>query len=178
MMVVNLFGPPGSGKSTVAAGVYHQLKVRGLICEFAQEYAKELVWSDSSAKPGQQPRSMEDQLSIFAEQNRRLERIRHQVDFVVTDSPLLLSLIYAPNYYPESFKSFVMDVFKSYHNVNFLLERHVPYQNIGRLHNEEQSKELGMRMRNMLDNDAVSYFPLRGDEYAVTEVMSTLFRNS
>ena len=43
MLVVNLTGAPGAGKSTGAAYVFSQLKMRGINCELVTEYAKDKV---------------------------------------------------------------------------------------------------------------------------------------
>lgn len=45
-IAVNLFGGPGSGKSTQALGVTYKLKVNGINCEYASEHAKDLVWRE------------------------------------------------------------------------------------------------------------------------------------
>jgi nicotinamide riboside kinase len=172
--VINLFGSPGSGKSTVAAGVYHLLKSEGYICEFAQEYAKELVWAHAGGVPGETPLAMRDQLSIFAEQNRRLERVRDHVDFVVTDSPLLLSSVYAPENYPESFHRFVLDMFRSYENINFFLERVIPYENFGRLHTEEQSGMIGAAIQNLLKSRQIPFEVLSGGREAPATIVRRL----
>ena len=44
--VINLFGNPGSGKSTVAAYLFSELKSRGLEVELVTETAKDLVWDE------------------------------------------------------------------------------------------------------------------------------------
>lgn len=41
MKVINLFAGPGSGKSTTCAGVFSKLKLAGVNCEMALEYAKD-----------------------------------------------------------------------------------------------------------------------------------------
>lgn len=174
MKVINLFGAPGSGKSTVAAGLFYLLKARGVICELTQEYAKEMVWADSTGTPGKQPAGMEDQISIFAEQNRRLVRVKDKIEVAVTDSPILLSSVYAPERYPASFHALVADVFRSYSNVNFFLERAIPYENVGRLHDEKQAEALGWRMRDLMDKSGVPYEVLPGDEAAPWEIMKRL----
>jgi adenylate kinase family enzyme len=43
-LFVNLFGSPGTGKSTMAASIFAELKWRGVDCEIVTEYAKELTW--------------------------------------------------------------------------------------------------------------------------------------
>lgn len=42
--VINLFGGPSAGKSTLAAGVFYNLKCMGINCELITEYPKDKVW--------------------------------------------------------------------------------------------------------------------------------------
>ena len=47
-IIVNLFGGPGTGKSTGAAYIFSQLKLAGIDCEFVSEFAKDKVWERRS----------------------------------------------------------------------------------------------------------------------------------
>jgi len=49
MLVVNLFGAPGAGKSTGAAYIFSQLKMAGINAELVTEFAKDKVWEESKA---------------------------------------------------------------------------------------------------------------------------------
>ena len=46
-IVVNLFGSPSAGKSTTATGLFHQLKLKGINCEYVSEFAKHVVWQEN-----------------------------------------------------------------------------------------------------------------------------------
>ena len=65
MIVVNLFAGPGSGKSTTCAGVFSKLKLAGVNCEMALEYAKDKVWENSLDV-------LDDQIYVFGKQLHRL----------------------------------------------------------------------------------------------------------
>ena len=45
-IVVNLFGGPGSGKSTFMANLFYHLKCRGVEVVMAPEFAKDSVWEE------------------------------------------------------------------------------------------------------------------------------------
>jgi len=57
--VLKLIAGPGTDKTTTMSGVFSELKWRGIDCEVAPEYAKEVVLSKSFEK-------LSDQLYIFA----------------------------------------------------------------------------------------------------------------
>ena len=133
-LVVNLFAGPGTGKSSTMAGVFSELKWRGVNCEMAPEFAKEKVWEESTKILG-------NQIYIFGKQLHTLHRVMGKVDVVITDSPLLLSIIYGPHEGP-CFINLVHDVFQRFHNYNFFLRRHKAYNPSGRLQNEQEAIEL------------------------------------
>ena len=82
MKVINLFGGPGVGKSTAAAGLFYEMKKRQLSVELVTEYAKDMVWENRQ-------NILDDQIYIFAKQQRRIARLRdHHIDWVITDSPI------------------------------------------------------------------------------------------
>jgi hypothetical protein len=61
---------------------------------------------------------------IFAHQHRLQRRlVGHDVDYVILDSSLLLGIFYTAPDFPPSFKTFLRDVFDSYTNINFYLQR-------------------------------------------------------
>jgi len=126
MYVVNFFGAPGSGKTTVAAGLFHELKKRWVRVEQANEYAKELVLNGSGHQLAQQ-------LVIFANQEMRQNRLREHYELAISDAPLLHSAFYAPPQYPASFRRLVFDLFNQYDNLNFLIRRSHAYQPEGRI---------------------------------------------
>lgn len=133
MRVINLWGPPGAGKSTVAAGLFYKMKVAGYKVELVTEYAKDAVWDNRTDL-------LKDQLYLLAKQNRRLERLRDKVDWCITDSPVLLVLAYMPELYYSNFNALTYDVWNSYNNLNYLLERSHDYKQDGRVQTEEESK--------------------------------------
>ena len=45
-LIVNLFGAPSAGKSTMMALVFAKLKLNGCNVEMAPEYAKKKVWEN------------------------------------------------------------------------------------------------------------------------------------
>lgn len=49
MIVVNLFGAPGAGKSTGAARIFSNLKMAGINAELVTEFAKDKVWEENKA---------------------------------------------------------------------------------------------------------------------------------
>jgi len=151
MLVVNLFAGSGAGKSTTAAGVFHALKRKDINCELVTEYAKDLVWDESY-------KVMLDQLLIFAQQNHRLRRLVGKVDVVITDSPLLLSIVYNKAYsYNHKFNDFIMDIFNRYDNMNYFLKRTKKYNPIGRLQTEEEAKEIDKKVKSLLDLYVAKY---------------------
>lgn len=141
-LVVNLFGGPGTGKSTTMSGLFAELKWRGINCEQSHEFAKEKVWEDSTAV-------LEDQIYVFGKQAHNLHRLESKVDVIITDSPLLLSLVYGEHESNE-FKALVKEVHDRYDNLNIFLRRLKSYNPAGRLQTEMKARELDEKIEKML----------------------------
>ena len=84
MTVVDIYGSPSSGKSTLAAYVFAKLKMLGIRCELVTEFAKDLVWDERH-------KALQNQAFVFGNQFYRLSRLENEVDVAVVDSPLMLN---------------------------------------------------------------------------------------
>lgn len=143
MKVINLFGGPGVGKSTTAAGLFFLMKLKGYSVELVTEYAKDLVWSHRE-------KTFTDQLYILAKQNHRLHVLKDEVDYVITDSPLLLSNVYRSEDSTKEWTAYVKRLFGSYNNRNFIINRVKEYVTGGRNENEEESDVIQTKIINTL----------------------------
>ena len=146
--VINLFGGSGIGKSTLAAKLFSTLKEKGLECELVTEFAKDLVWEERKQALSCQP-------YVFGEQLRRQCIVGDKVDYIITDSPLLLSAIHDKDR-DEDFKRYILKTFNKFDNINFLLNRSVPYNENGRVETEEQAKEIDNRILNLLNENNIN----------------------
>lgn len=159
MLVVNLFGVPGAGKSTGAAYIFSMLKMAGVNAEIITEFAKDKVWenNDEVFKP-------DNQVYLFAKQFYKMSRCRDKVDVLVTDSPLPLCILYNHSeVLGEDLNRTVMNCFKSFDNMCYLLTRAKPYNPKGRFQTEEESNALAAPLKNLLDERNIEYSVLLGD---------------
>ena len=141
-LLINLYAGPGTGKSSTMAGVFSELKWRGVNCEMAPEFAKEKVWEGSLG-------ILQNQIYVFGKQLHAIHRVMGKVDVVITDSPLLLSLIYGKDQ-GDAFKNLVLDVYKRYNTLNIFLKRHKAYNPAGRLQTEEKAKKIDQDLLDLL----------------------------
>lgn len=164
-LIVNLFGAPGAGKSTTRAGVFHRLKLAGVNAEECTEYAKDLTWEKRYTALKCQP-------YVFGKQLRNMERLIGQVDVLVTDSPLLLSIYYGRKYadYPEVFYQYVGEQFKSMGGMNYNIRRVKPYNPKGRNQTEDESRLVAHELNALLTEFKVTAEELDGDEMAAPHI--------
>jgi hypothetical protein len=161
-LILNLYGGPGTGKSTTAAGVFHQLKLLGVNCEMASEWAKEKVWAGEEV-------TLNNQLYVFGKQYHRIWRLLGKVDIVVTDSPLLLSVLYYKDENPY-FTEMVAFEYSRLNNLDVLLGRVKKYNPAGRLQSEEKAKHLDVAIKEILDSINPTYINIPADASAVQEI--------
>jgi nicotinamide riboside kinase len=173
-LVVNFFGGPSGGKSKLASGLIYKLKDMGINCDLITEYPKALSWEENF-------RALEYQPYVFGNQSYWQEQRRGKCDVIVTDSPLLLSLIYNDEKTTVIFKAFVLETFLSWNNINFFIERgDAEFEESGRVHGKEQSKELDKKILDMLrKSNQFFWFVNRKTnlEFLVKVVMAELGRD-
>lgn len=165
--VINLFGGPGTGKSTTAAAVFAQLKSLGVDCELSSEFAKDLVWE-------QRYDTFKDQLYIFAKQAHRLFRLVGKVDVVITDSPLFLTCYYGKD--DKALSKFCIDYVERFDNANYFLVREKKYNPNGRNQTEEEAKEIDTALRYVLESYEQDYKVLPGNMTAVDEIVADVMK--
>lgn len=117
-----MFAGPGAGKTTAAWEIASELKKRGYVTEYVPEYAKELVWDKNFELLDGSP---EHQAQLLEVQTHRLERLNGQVDFIVTDSPILLNPQYlkASSRVKEAYEREVYLTFSKFTNFCVLIQR-------------------------------------------------------
>jgi hypothetical protein len=148
-LFVNLFGGPGTGKSTFCAEIFAILKKRNIDCEMALEYAKDVVWEESFHK-------LKNQIYIFGKQHSRLYRLNGKVDVVITDSPLINSIIYdeTNNTY---LKDLVLYEFFKLNTVNYHLCRSTEYNPNGRTQTLEGALQVDSEYKKLLTDNKIPY---------------------
>lgn len=168
MIVINLFGCPGAEKSTGAAYIFAKLKMNGVNAELVGEFAKDKVWEENVI-------AFQNQAYLFGEQSYRLSRCRDKVDVIVTDSPLPLSIVYnTSSYLGDNFEYSVMDVFRSYENLNYLVKRVKPYNPVGRHESEEESNALLDKIERIMERYSIDYRVVNGDEKGYCDIIEEI----
>jgi thymidylate kinase len=166
--IINLYGAPGSGKSTIASGLFFHMKMAGFNVEFSNEYAKSKLFEGNEY-------IFRDQLYCFAKQQKKLRELDGKVDFVITDSPLLMSLIYNQTEV-ALFNDMVVQYYNNYNNMNFLLKRNHAYHTEGRKQTEQESDEVGEQLEEYLKKYNIQYKTLPSNE-SMYNILNILYRS-
>lgn len=158
-VVINLLGGSGLGKSTTAALVFGELKHRGEMTELVREFVKEWAWSGKKVGPF-------GQSIIYGQQLERESCLYGKVDFIVTDSPLILCPVYQNHY--NGHDTIKHTVFRDLQtaagmevlHLNFLLTRQKPFDPRGRYETEDVAKLIDEKVRAFLIYHGISYIPV------------------
>lgn len=163
-LVINLFSGPGCGKSTVAAGLFYKLKCHGFYdCELVTEFAKDLIWGEST-------KCLNNQSYIFGEQYFRIWRLDGKVDIIITDSPLLLCINYETNKTKE-FEDLIISKNNEFNNINIFLERFTidEFNENGRVHTYKESLDKDNEILETLNKHNIEYKKASGTSEEKTE---------
>lgn len=152
---INLFGGPGTGKSTNALRLAHYLKTRGENVELVTEVAKDFVWEGRMETLNIQP-------YITIKQYRNLVRLKGKVDYVITDAPILLGICYSelfPSAVDRTYQDFIHDLHKKMlcPAINIVLKRTFKYDTNGRYQSEEDAIKIDNMILDMLDRYEVPF---------------------
>jgi RecA/RadA recombinase len=158
MRIINFFGGPGSGKSTLRAGLFYEMKMLHMNVEESPEYAKDVTYEGRF-------NILLDQVYMLAKQNRRLSRLEGVVDYVITDSPILLCCAYAdPNLaYNQTFQQLTSELFHSYENINIFINKNHQYTEVGRNQTESEADILSDKIKNLLIDLQIDFAEFNSD---------------
>lgn len=174
-IVINILGGPGVGKTTLASELFTLLKKHGYEVENVSEFAKELVWAERTD-------AFNDRLYMHAEQNHRLLNMNGKLDYIITDSPLILTSVYNNFYmknvysdeYNEMIDHVVRETWNLYNNVTFLLKRSNEYVNNGRRESESEANAVDSYTLAYLINNNIPFTTLSSRESAIKEILEVL----
>ena len=146
-LLVNIFGGPGCGKSTMAAGLKYRLGLQGINAEIAHEWVKEVIYA------GDNPRTYPPS-EILHQSTRRIERLTDKVDVIICDSPILMIAIYNKDVQAiaiEATHTHNLQQWWEPKPVNILLTRHEgAFDQRGRVHSYEESLKVDEECMNAL----------------------------
>jgi nicotinamide riboside kinase len=165
MIRIGLISGPGSGKSTQAAHFFSKLKADGIQTELVTEWVREAI------NKGQiPPNTPWVQFWIYSEQKAKEDCIPLKIDYMVTDSPTILSYVYAllfakrpnDNYLLiKMYENFLTDLTR--YDYLFICKREKPYVEDGtRAQTKEQAIEIDNFVLSLLDIHNVKYHFLTG----------------
>jgi hypothetical protein len=171
-IVISAMGGAGVGKTTACFHIACELKKKDYVVEYVPEYSKELVWEKNwELLDG----SYEHQKEILEVQKHRLDRLVGQVDFIVTDAPLLNNSIYL-NDCPEKegHKNYLLELFNEYNNFIFVVKRdETKYEQEGRIQNLEEAMKKDNETIRMLKENGL-YFGTYDHEHLDTIVNNAI----
>jgi len=173
VIVVNLLGGPGTGKTILASEVFAKLKRNFVKCDISHEYIKRKLREQAT-------KVVQNQIYIFGKQQFQLFSMKDSVDVIITDSPLVFSAIYDTTACPE-LKAIILKEFRKYKNLNYYLKRNdnVPYEEEGRYQDLTGAKLVDDKVKVFLDENQISHMEIIGIgenslEQIVNDVMKEL----
>lgn len=154
--VINCFGGPGIGKSTLAAALFAKMKEKNLNCEMVREYVKTWAWQEREIKAT-------DQIYVLAKQCQAESILYGKVDYVITDCPILLPGVYQRLYHSGTYIGdagfgFINDAINNGVNFkNYILNRGNHFETEGRFHSKEEAIKIDKAIPELLTRYKIQY---------------------
>ena len=165
--VINFFAGPGAGKSTLSAGLFHEMKLKGINVELVTEFAKDLTWEGHMD-------DLRNPMYVTGTQLRRMQRLVGQVDYIITDSPILVACLYIHPKLRTPFEEILVHYHNQFNNINFLVERVKNYQPKGRNQTYEDALKLDQEVRSLPVPVSEGITPIVGDGAGVHMALAEL----
>lgn len=170
-IIINLVGAPGAGKSTGAAYLFYILKSRGINAELLTEYAKDKTWERNKT-------ALSNQLYVLGKQYYKITRCADQVDVIITDSPILLSLLYGKDTpYSEELTALVHKLWELDNNLLYYIQRVKAYNPAGRNQTATESDALGEDLKDILHKNGFDFSCFTGDTDGYNAIAEEVIKN-
>lgn len=177
---IGLLGGPCCGKSSLAAAVFAKLKSNDITADYVPEFAREAI-----NKKIVDPTTLSGQFVIYDEQKFREDCIPEEIQYVISDSPLVFCFPYALEYssvYNKSDRHLLHNIYLKFldsfsrYDYLFLCCREKKYILDGtRTQTEEQAIEIDNKIKFLLDIHHVKYSELFGTiEERVKQVLDII----
>lgn len=174
-LLINFVGAPSCGKSTISALAFVKLKTAHKSSELVQEYAKQLVWAENYE-------DLSNQWYVSKKQYEMLKAVYGKVNYLVTDSPLILGLHYN-RYHQDNVcdvqktEKMILSKMNEFNNVYIFLTRNksIPYEKIGRIHNEKQSMEIEKILKDLLNELNLQYLEITSDIDNIDQILEYIY---
>lgn len=172
-----LMAGPGAGKSTLAMRIASFLKAQGIETEYSVEWVKTMAFLKV-------PIAGYDQLYIMAKQMRQEDIIlRNSGSIVVTDSPPLMTVVYAAKKYHfnswKALRDIALDFESNYRTLNIFVDRSdLEYSNEGRYENKDEAIEIDNSIKEFLEESGVKWETVRFDDLEGAERLALSFVQS
>ena len=163
-LVINLFGGPGAGKSTTAAYVFSQIKWMGYEAELVTEFVKDLIWEHAV-------KSVQDQIFIFSNQLFRIRRLLGEVEFIIVDSPVMLSLVYSDD---PVLHQLARSEHLKMNTYNVALKRAIKYSTIGRMQSEQEAIGVDEEVSSMLVSQGIDHDVFEGTQGGGDQIVNKI----
>lgn len=177
-IIVNLYGGPGAGKSTSAAYLYYLLKKGGFNVELVREYVKDWAWEGRKI-------TTNDQIYFLGKQVRRESMLYGKVDWIITDSPIMMNLYYAQRYcshvLAEGVRAASLSFYRQakedgHRHIHVVLKRSSPYIGEGRYQTADEALEIDEGIQRVLSDLKISTITLNTNEPELLEALEVLKR--
>jgi ABC-type glutathione transport system ATPase component len=153
-LTIAFIGGPGCGKSRTAARLFADLKERGSEVELCTEFAKDLTWEQNWDALG-------DSMYVTGCQQRRESRLVGKVEYIVTDSPIIMGPIYFKEHnIHKEYEHLINGLYKAKNIVTIFLNRQGDYHTNGRTQTEKESREIDDKLLAYMQKYDIPYVVL------------------
>ena len=169
---IYLCGAPSVGKSTAAHGITFLLKSLGMSVENVSEFAKDKEYENILKLYSK------NQAKIIGDQDFRVKRLVGQVDYIISDSPLLIAALHSSN--EPKLSEAAEYLFNKTDNYIIYIQRDksIPYETRGRSESLAEAEEISRKLYNNIVKGGYKFTKVEGSTNAVKAALDFVISNN
>ena len=174
--VINILGAPSVGKSTIASLVFAELKMLHYSAEIIHEYAKQLIYQGKFDE-------LDNQYNVTFNQYHLVKCIENKVEYIVTDSPLILGCVYNKYHVGNvsnisKTEKMILEKNAEFENIYIYIERNpdFPYETAGRIHSSNESDTIGSLLKKVLQENNIVYKSFVSDRNSIPDILEWILK--
>ena len=168
-MILNFVGGPAVGKTTFATSIYAKLKQKGVSVGLVTEFATQCIMEKNTD-------IFNYQYFISANQLYRQETAEQHYKMVVTDSPILLFMVYDENM-DKDLEKFYIERYRQKDNLLFYIERNNDiFSPEGRRNTLQEGILIDEKIISILNKYKIDYTKLKNTEQSQNDILDIVQR--
>lgn len=133
---INVLGAPGTGKTTISAMIFAEMRRRGMDVAAVAEFAKQAIWEGRN-------KVLDNEILLFTVMHHGVHVVNGETEYAVVDGSMLQTTMYNEvDGKVEHLSELAESQFNTFNNINLFIKNDGEFETKDRVHDEDTAREL------------------------------------